>query len=80
MALHCPNCGTELSFWTNKIDKPFPCRSCGTKIKIKSNFPHFLFYILPPLVDVLFLAMFYAIRRKTATVCFVNEEDKRNKA
>lgn len=73
MTLLCPKCQTQLSFWSNGNDKPFPCPSCGIDIKITCPPLPFAFWFVPPIIDVIFAAQFYARHRKVIVVSLAEQ-------
>ena len=73
MALYCPKCRKQLSFWSNRNGKPFPCPACGTDIKITEPPIPALFWFLPPIIDALFLLIVGGISSNKAVVSLAHE-------
>lgn len=76
MALKCPKCKALLEFCLFNMGKRFPCPHCGADIKMtmpSSSCFTFIFWILPPILDVIWLMIMSGHASKHAKVSFVDE-------
>lgn len=57
----CPICGASLPDDLLRTASLYPCPTCGTELKVtlnKNPFLRHIFWILPPFIDVFWLALF----------------------
>jgi TPR repeat protein len=71
--MFCPACKTELSLRPKSIKEIFSCPNCGTGLRLRPRKTPPFFWLLPPILDILWLAISNSIYLKSADAIIVSD-------